>query len=74
VTLDDALRAAAGSGKFQHLTINYDPTQGKWQGNYREKGAIGYRVEYRDDPIAALVAALGMEQTTTPDADEDLIG
>lgn len=61
MTLDEAVRKAVAEDRLGFLTVVYAPVQGQWQGNHRAANAEGFRVEYRDDPVSALIAALGYE-------------
>ena len=53
--LEDLIRAKAKSGGLHGVTLF--ESNGRWQGNVRYN-SDGWRVEVRDDPIEALLAAL----------------
>jgi hypothetical protein len=55
--LEEVIRQLAEKGRIAHLTLV--PTKDKWQASFKETGGTGYRVEIREDPVEALVQALG---------------
>jgi hypothetical protein len=55
---EDHLADLLRSVPIGHLTLAVD-SHGRFQAAHRAPGEAGYRVEIKEDPIEALVAALG---------------
>lgn len=67
MTLEDAIREAARSGRLKGLTLWKVP-DGRWQANSSEDG-VAWRVEYGADPVEALQKVLDV-----PAATADVVG
>ena len=67
MTLDQAIREAADTGRLDGLTLWKCPDG--WQGNARRAGSDGWVVCIDEDPVRALIGALGGKITAPVKSD-----
>lgn len=70
-TLEQAITEAARQGRLDGLTL-WPTTDGRYQGNH--KIGSGWQVHIADDPVTALLGALGVSGLTNDKDGEDVFG